>query len=219
MLVHSPAPHEGQEFASRAWACPSCGHVELVVDWSTPAHADTEPLAEIAVSAPAPALPTPAEPIVAEAGVAETEANTEPTIMDLTPPALIDPIANPMPEPEREAEMASDASAADGAVMGAGATIAEPEHEVEMAFDAPAMIGEGAATAHADSARNGTGDATPDALVDPSAPTTPGATHHANGVSSARKKKPRAPGQEQPSPNDAATPNRRQSRSKRKQAS
>jgi hypothetical protein len=95
MLVH--APEDGHQHAPRAWACPRCGYVELVIDWAVPAGA--------------PAELAPDEALAAQNGAHPLEVEV-PQAVEPAPQAAMD--AGELPEaPEAPVQAAPAAGVAD----------------------------------------------------------------------------------------------------------
>ena len=203
MLVLSGEPGaNGHGLAPRTWACPRCGHVELVIDWSAHAGipADKTPAAEPGqVGGPLTLVPIelPDESLSDEPAQAERNgvlpAEVVPEVVAQQAPVadeMTEAVAQPAPVADEMTE------AVEGAESPGGETeIAMPQ---ELAAAAP--------------------DAAQEAPDEPPEQPLDSGPAHLNGASTPHRQKPARAPREQP-PAGANTPptKRRQSRSKRKQ--
>lgn len=202
MLVLSGEPGaNGHGLAPRTWACPRCGHVELVIDWSARPGipADTSPAAEpgrvdsmltlVPIELPAESLsdqPDQAgrDDVLPVEVLPEVVAEPAPVVDE-----LIEVVAEPAPVPDELIEVVESAESP------AGETESTPTQEPAAA--AP--------------------DAAQEAAAEPPEQPDSGPAH-LNGASTRQHKKPARAPREQPAAGANTPPTkRRQSRSKRKQ--
>lgn len=217
--------------ASQAWACPRCGHVELVVEQKLdPAESEAQEAGALAVAPAAEADVTPqaeAEgeaaapsiPVIAPAADAETEADVMPQTeaegaedaRGISVIALED--ADVTPQVEAELEVAAPhtsvvAPEAEADVMPAVETETEAAHDLMLSANGAVM---------AERLRD------IEALAEPEQPDHSEAEIALNGVAGTPAKSPGAArrpraGSEPPPPAQPAQTTRRQSRTKRKRS-